>query len=127
MTDSPETNKNYWRSRDNQKLFVEEFGRAMGIEPGEYDKWYKVTYEDFHNHGGAWIKRYYDNSLYLLMKTLYPEHKWIAYKFEMPKKPEPGEPVKEKIDWYLLLLPLICQVPRRFAFLPSLMSISIHI
>jgi hypothetical protein len=46
------------------------------------DDWYKVSVEDFHQHGGgALLDRFFEGSLIKTMHSLYPHHEWLPWRF----------------------------------------------
>lgn len=51
--------------------------------------WYKVTFEQLQDLGAGGLLggKFYNESIYKMVKTVYPEHEWLPWKFEsMPKK-----------------------------------------
>jgi len=79
----------YWNSLENQKRFVEEVGKELKIMDGEMEKWYSVTPEIFSNLGGnSLLRKYYPESFYGLLKTIYPSYDFLPWKFcyHVPKE-----------------------------------------
>lgn len=63
---------------------VLELGKALGIEPGNYEGWYKVTTKELFDHGLTTVFVSY-STRYNFFSSIFPEHDWKAWKF--PKSP----------------------------------------
>jgi hypothetical protein len=69
-----------WGLISNQKEYMEWLFKIKGFNA--IDDWYKITTEDFRKHKGTGLTAYYNDSPFLLLKTLYPEFPWIRHKFK---------------------------------------------
>ena len=76
----------YWANSSNQRAFMNEIGLKLGINPGEYSKWYKVGNADVISHGGAVILHEHNSSLSGLLNAVYSDHTWDVLKFETRPK-----------------------------------------
>ena len=43
--------------------------------------WYRLRRDDVIAFGGSSLLRYHDDSVYTLLKTIYPEYKWLPWYF----------------------------------------------
>jgi len=75
------TPQNYWDSIETQLAFLEELATKLGFKASDYDKWYAVSGKLFHEHGGGSLLVKYNSSVYLLLKSLFPLHDWLPWKF----------------------------------------------
>lgn len=72
--------KGFWRNVDNQRKYFEDIATELGV--GELDGWYDVPMEAVHKRGGAIIlDRYYSGSLIRALSAMYPNHRWLVWKF----------------------------------------------
>jgi hypothetical protein len=79
--------QNFWKSKETQRLFLEELSLKLGIQVGNYAAWYKITNNDVSDKGGAVLLEYHKGSVSQMVATLYPEHHWELSKFSRrPKK-----------------------------------------
>ena len=65
------------------KLFFDKLG--IKLEFKCMDDWYNVTQEDFNKNGGGGLLQVYGDSPSKALQTIYPEHKWMLWRFS--KKP----------------------------------------
>eukprot|EP01118_Nematostelium_gracile_P006157 TRINITY_DN1979_c0_g1_i3.p1 TRINITY_DN1979_c0_g1~~TRINITY_DN1979_c0_g1_i3.p1 ORF type:complete len:269 (+),score=45.57 TRINITY_DN1979_c0_g1_i3:142-948(+) len=80
-----ETKEN--ESKDNEKMFFEFLANQLGLK--EREDWYSVKRKDVIKHGGeSLLKTMYNGSLGKALQSVYPDHKWLLWKFdeEVPKK-----------------------------------------
>ena len=70
----------YWSNRENRKLFLDWFGKQIGIK--KMDDWYQVAIHQFIQHGGRGILAKYRDSPSQLLLSTYTEHPWIVWKFD---------------------------------------------
>lgn len=71
---------NYWENVETQKKFVEWLSQELKIE--QLDSWYDVSVETVAEKGGAMLlEQQHHNSLFRLLRTVYPDHNWLSWKF----------------------------------------------
>ena len=66
---------------ENHKKFFD----WMSVQRGHntMDDWYDVTTEDICNcGGGSLMQTYYNDSTTKALKSIYPEHKWMLWRFK---------------------------------------------
>ena len=72
--------KNYWQQESNRRAFFDWLFVQLGYKTME--DWYSITQKDIYQHGGvSIIDSYYNNSPSKALKSLYPEHQWLMWKF----------------------------------------------
>ena len=69
----------YWDTPENVTKFFTWAEKELGIETK--DDWYKVTAKELEKLGGHALVSRFNTSVYNAMMTVYPEHKWLAWKF----------------------------------------------
>jgi hypothetical protein len=70
----------FWSSIENQRRYIEWLGKKLGYQ--NYQDWYKVEGSDFKKNGGAGLLfSYYNDSQFLILKTLIPEYDWKPWLF----------------------------------------------
>jgi hypothetical protein len=75
---------NYWESLENRRKFVDWLGHHLGFK--HLDDWYKITMEQMFLYGGRGLLEEYNGSPWRVLKSIYPHHPWIAWKFhQVPK------------------------------------------
>jgi hypothetical protein len=76
------------------KMFVDRLGKSMGIK--NMEDWYEISKEDMINNGGRRMLNRFE-SVEKVLEHLYPEHRWLGWKFRNQK----WNPEKEKhfMDW----------------------------
>ena len=71
----------YWDDIENHKKFAEWLFKELGYETME--DWYKITTSHIHNNGGqGLLLSKYKDSAQLFLEAVYPEYKWVPWKFE---------------------------------------------
>jgi hypothetical protein len=92
--------RNAWATKHNQLEFME--WAATQLEITSMGGWYKVTVEQINQLGGlALIVNHYSGSLYALLAALYPDYKWLEWKFLVVPKgfwTDPGNR-RRFMDW----------------------------
>lgn len=78
------TPKRFWAKRENHLSFFCWLGKELGYQ--SMDDWYNVTHDDIHRHGGFHLLQHYDDCLLTALQSVYPEHKWIPWKFGQTPK-----------------------------------------
>jgi hypothetical protein len=76
--------KTYWGNIANQREYMNWLGQVLQIKKQE--DWYLVTATDIQRYGGHHLFQYYKESVYDILKSTFPEHEWIPWKFHMVSK-----------------------------------------
>ena len=72
--------KNAWDSHENQLQYMNWLGDTLRYRKKE--DWYQITNRIFaDNYGSTLVTNYYNSSPILLLKSIYPEYKWLFWKF----------------------------------------------
>jgi hypothetical protein len=69
-----------WLSKANRILFFDWLGDQLGIK--SMDDWYSISKEKICSHGGWRLLLYYQDSPQRALKDVYPNHKWLPWKFQ---------------------------------------------
>jgi len=80
------TPRGFWESKVNHRSFVDSLATKMGIRPGEWERFYEITAKDIRLHGGHALLPRYSSSIYQILRSLYPEHDWMPWKFAKAPK-----------------------------------------
>jgi G:T-mismatch repair DNA endonuclease (very short patch repair protein) len=76
---------NTWKDITQQKQYIEWLGKELGYKSME--DWYKITKDDFSkNYGGGFLQTSYNNNYQELFKAIFPEYKWLPWKFNLTPK-----------------------------------------
>jgi len=78
--------RSYWHSIDNQRSFMDEAARQLDLPAGDRAAWYKVSRRALVSKGGSAVLALYNDSLPLLLRSLYPDFPWDRSKFLRPPK-----------------------------------------
>lgn len=75
----------YWEDKKHHKFFFDWLGKKLGIQ--ELDDWYNIPPEQVDKNGGKGLMvNYFNSSLWTALKSVYPEHDWLMWKFhKVPK------------------------------------------
>ena len=73
--------RNYWLSLDNQRTFLDELAKKLGMKEGDKEQWYKVPNRVIIENGGKALLKRYNDSLHEALKHIYPEFNWMLWKF----------------------------------------------
>jgi hypothetical protein len=74
------THNGFWDNKKNQKEYMDWLFKELNYN--DINDWYKISTNLIQaNYGTTLLRKHYDNSLQLLIKDLYPEHKWLNWKF----------------------------------------------
>jgi len=108
--------QNFWPSLQNQKRFVDDLGKKIGIHSeADFEKWYEVSPRLFQEHGGKSLTERYRHSLPRLFAAVYPDYKWQPWRFQsarirVPQNDEEREKlfahletslgIQKPEDWY---------------------------
>ena len=69
-----------WKKFENHKIYAEWLGKKLGYT--NMDDWYKITMKDFHNnYGHTMMANYYNCSPINFILKVYPDYKWLMWKF----------------------------------------------
>src|SRR5690349_10879594 len=64
------------------RTFFDELGTQLGYKC--MDDWYQVKTDDIvKNRGKILLDRYYEGSLSSALQNIYPEHKWMEWRFKI--------------------------------------------
>jgi hypothetical protein len=69
---------NYWADTNTQRDALEKLGVQLGVK--QLDDWYNISGKNVISELN-FIKHYYQGSLYITLKELYPQHVWDPLKF----------------------------------------------
>src|SRR3990167_6712006 len=72
----PQLPANYWRDTVNQRKFMDSLVEALQIDKNNPNDWKKIKLKHIKKHGGRSLLSYYP-TLYVLIKTLFPEVKGL--------------------------------------------------
>ena len=74
-----------WMNKENHNIYASWLGEKLGYKNTE--DWYKITGDKISdNYGGGLISGYYKTTT-LFVKAMFPNYKWVEWKFEqIPKK-----------------------------------------
>lgn len=73
--------RNFYASSDTQREYLESIGLKLGIQKGEFGKWYKVTNDAVIRGGGSTLLAMHAFSVSRMVSSLFPEHQWDASLF----------------------------------------------
>jgi len=72
----------YWQSLENQKKFMDELGKKIGIHSeADFDLWYEQPNSILKEHGGAGLADLYPRGLPKLLAAVYPNYNWQLWRF----------------------------------------------
>jgi hypothetical protein len=70
-----------WTKEENRRLFFDELANTIGLK--EFEDWYVLTRDDISkNGGGGLLQSVYQNSLSTALRSIYPQHEWLPWKFK---------------------------------------------
>lgn len=69
---------NYWESVENQRAFMLDLGKKLGISEDDYHAWTLVTKQTVIRHGGSRLLNLHRSSMRELLTFVFPDHKWKA-------------------------------------------------
>eukprot|EP01125_Pyxidicula_operculata_P020568 TRINITY_DN7623_c0_g1_i2.p1 TRINITY_DN7623_c0_g1~~TRINITY_DN7623_c0_g1_i2.p1 ORF type:complete len:446 (+),score=38.86 TRINITY_DN7623_c0_g1_i2:744-2081(+) len=77
--------RNYWKSIDSHHTFLDALMKYHNVHSIPEDCYRIITVQIVYEFGGRTLLRdYYDNSLYNMFKSLYPNYDWEVWRF-LPK------------------------------------------
>ena len=71
--------KGFWENIENQKRYMGWLENQLGYIRQE--DWYRITQKQFNDNYGCGLLNRYNNSSFLLIKTIFPEYTWKKSKF----------------------------------------------
>ena len=76
-----QTSKNFWSNIENQRKYFNWLSNQLNIKSNE--DWYNIKIEQIISlYSSSLLNKYYDGSLYLALKSIYPNYEWIPWKFQ---------------------------------------------
>jgi hypothetical protein len=73
------TSLTYWSNIENHKIYIKWLGKQLEYE--KMEDWYNITIKLISkNYGGGLLSRYYNNSPFLFLKSIFPEYNWLEWK-----------------------------------------------
>ena len=77
--------RGFWKKKENQKKFFDWLGKELGYKT--LDDWYNITISIIDKHGGgSMLDTFYNGSPSKALKAVYPEHKWMPWRFKKSPK-----------------------------------------
>ena len=77
--------KNVWTNFENHKIYANWLKNKLGYK--EMEDWYNITANNIRdNYGGGLTRHYYYNSPIQFLKAVFPEYKWLEWKFKSTAK-----------------------------------------
>lgn len=73
--------RNYWASLENQRAFLEDLAKKIGLKENDMSGWYKVTNKVVFDNGGHGLLDQYDGNLPRLLQAVYPDYSFDSWKF----------------------------------------------
>jgi hypothetical protein len=87
---------NYWKSIQHRRDFFASLESKLNIQTKS--DWYKVTFKQVVEMGGATVLRhYYNSSLPKALKEVFPEHDWNFWRFKQSPKGFWKDPANVKL------------------------------
>ncbi|KYQ90204.1 hypothetical protein DLAC_08803 [Tieghemostelium lacteum] len=87
--------RGHWLNKDNQLEYLSWLFEKLSMRYQTEDKvkddryfeqWYKVQKSDFSDNGGRGLLLIYNDSVYNLLRNLYPQYEWLPWKFKSTPK-----------------------------------------
>ena len=76
--------KSFWKIHENRKKFFDLLYVKLGCKC--MDDWYNVTQQDIQTNGGTkLLNSYYSNSPSSALMSVYPEHNWMEWRFNLSR------------------------------------------
>lgn len=90
----------FWSDLEHQREFIRVLEKELKIE--HLDDWYKITPSQVRKRGGAGLLNHYAGSLLRALEAVYPDHKWLCWKFAVEVSPSQKAIHKKFFDTYAL-------------------------
>lgn len=65
--------KGYWRNQANQRNFLENLARKLGIK--DHRDWGKISRAQVYKHGGSGLLNHFNNSVFQTITKAFPGNK----------------------------------------------------
>jgi very-short-patch-repair endonuclease len=78
------TQQHYWENIDNHKKYAEWLGKELGYTT--YEHWYNITEKQIIEKDGQQCLSKYNNSPINFVKIIFPDYKWLEWKFIQTSK-----------------------------------------
>ena len=69
----------FWKSAENRHLYLDWLGEQLRLS--SLEDWYRVTFQDFVRHRGAYLWDCFGRSLLALLKDYQPQYDWLEWRF----------------------------------------------
>ncbi len=76
--------RRFWSDRKNHRRYMEWLGEQIGVR--ELADWYRFTNQDFRRAKGGAFLLHYDSTISAAVMACFPEHRWLAWKFDRTPK-----------------------------------------
>lgn len=76
--------RRFWLQRRNHRLFMEWLEKRLDIR--EPEDWYRVTNQDFRDHGGGAFLLHYDSTISAAIMAYRPDYDWKEWMFDKTPK-----------------------------------------
>lgn len=75
----------FWKQTDNRKKYFDWLGKHLGYN--KMEDWYGISGDSIlDNSGGHLLREYYGNSPSKAVQEVYPNQKWMTWRFKCPPK-----------------------------------------
>jgi hypothetical protein len=61
---------------------LDEVGKRIGVVGDDLTPWYAQSVRALYRFGLSRLLHFYDNSIYLMLKSIYPNYDWIPWRFK---------------------------------------------
>jgi hypothetical protein len=76
--------RHFWQDPKNHQMYMQWLGERLGIrDPSD---WYRVTNQDFRDHGGGAFLLHYDSTVSAAIKAYLPDYDWKDWMFAKTPK-----------------------------------------
>ncbi len=77
---------------------MDEIGIKIGVKNSDLSPWYLISYKKLGELKARSIIRYYNDSMYLMLSSIYPNSHWVPWKFKrFPAKISINGNIKEMV------------------------------
>eukprot|EP00026_Physarum_polycephalum_P003033 Phypoly_transcript_03042.p1 GENE.Phypoly_transcript_03042~~Phypoly_transcript_03042.p1 ORF type:complete len:819 (-),score=106.58 Phypoly_transcript_03042:30-2486(-) len=76
----------YYDTIKNRQNFFKKVALAQGLNPDNMDDWYSLSSNLVHKHGGQYVLKRYNRSIYAVVQDIFPHHVWDESKFTLKTK-----------------------------------------
>jgi len=78
------TSNGFWQDTKNHKLYADWLGKELGYT--EVEHWYNITQNIINDNYGCGLLGYYNGSPIQFLREIYPDFKWLEWKFKSTLK-----------------------------------------